>query len=81
VTRPNPDDAHNRTMSEQRQRAEVRIVREDDSSLAMGLLEELLIAPPVSPRLSHIQDVESSASQVRYHVEVNVFVREPSRVR
>jgi hypothetical protein len=47
VTGPNPDDTYYRAAREQRQRPEVPIMREDDSSLPMGLLQELGITPPL----------------------------------
>jgi len=80
VTRPNPNDAHHRMTSEQRQRAEVSIVSEDNSPLAMGLLEQLVIAPPMPSPFSHVQDVEPSAAQMRHDVGMDVLVRKPSRV-
>ena len=80
MTRSNPDDAHHGTATEQRQRAEVPIVREDNSPVAMGLLHQLVIAPLMPSTLSHVQDIEPSAAQMRHDLGMDVLVREPSRV-
>ena len=66
--------------SEQRQRAEVSIVCQDNSPLAMGLLKQLVIAPSMPSTFSHVQDVEPFAAQMRHDVGMDVLVRKPSRV-
>jgi hypothetical protein len=56
--------ANYRTMPEQRQRAEVPIVRQDDSPPTMGLLEEFPVTPPDPSLLFDVKDIELSGAQV-----------------
>ena len=53
-------------------------MRQDDSPLAMGFLEELLVTPPDPSLLFDIEDIDVSGAHVCHHFGMNVLVREPS---
>src|SRR5574341_879567 len=73
-----PHDADDLPPSEQGDRPEISIVREDAPSLSIGCLEDLLIAAALPSLLLYVGDVKPAGSQVGDHFRVDVLVREPT---